>query len=163
MIFPVMGPSHFTDDWGVTRPDGRTHQGTDVFAAEGTPVVAADDGVMIQGFGQLGGNWLSITTPDTTRYYYAHLSSYAGRPRRVRAGELVGYVGRTGNASSTSPHLHFEVHPGGGAAVDPYPKLLAATRLDAPNRGNGAENVAGVLVALGLGLGIALSGRRRVV
>src|SRR5271157_3798991 len=132
MIFPVIGAAHFTDDWGVPRPDGRTHQGTDVFAPQGALLVAVDDGDLAQGYGSLGGNWLTINAPDGTHYYYAHLSGYAGGPRRVRAGELVGYVGKTGNAASTTPHLHFELHPGGGAAVDPYVALATATRLQGP-------------------------------
>jgi murein DD-endopeptidase MepM/ murein hydrolase activator NlpD len=126
-VFPVAaeGQPKFTDDFGVVRPAGRRHQGNDIFAAEGTPVVAVDDGALRFAEDPVGGHAFYLAARDGTVYYGAHLSAYEGTsPRRAAAGEVLGYVGRTGNAASTAPHLHFEVHPSGGVAVDPY-RLLA--------------------------------------
>ncbi len=97
-------------------------------AAEGTELYAAERGVITQlSGGGLGGNGLWIKGESGTYYYYAHLSAYVlglAAGQLVEAGQLVGYVGHTGDAYG--PHLHFEVHPNGGAAVDPYPMLLAS-------------------------------------
>jgi murein DD-endopeptidase MepM/ murein hydrolase activator NlpD len=79
----------------------------------------------------LGGNRLWLTDDRGTAYYYAHLSAYAPGITdgvRVRAGQVIGFVGNTGDAISTPPHLHFEVHPGNGDSVDPYPYLMAWLR-----------------------------------
>ena len=67
---------------------------------------------------ELGGNTVSLVGDDGNRYYYAHLSSWEGQSRRVSQGEIMGYVGHTGDTAAD--HLHFEIHPGGGAAVNPY-------------------------------------------
>ncbi len=133
-VFPVAGDVEFIDSWGYPRMTGTSsahwHQGTDIFAAHGTPLIASENGVLTNiGVGSLGGNKLWVRGDSGTEYYYAHLSAFAegvveGRP--VRAGEVVGYVGDTGNAKGTSPHLHFEIHPSGGDAVNPYPLLKAA-------------------------------------
>lgn len=160
MLFPVAGPCHFVDDFGVPKPDGRSHEGNDIFAAEGTPVVAVDAGTMLHYQGPLGGNSLTVTAPDSTRYYYAHLSGYEGPPRTVRAGEVIGYVGHTGNAAATSPHLHFEIHPGGAArAVDPYARLRAAMGL-LPSAAPRSSSPLGVLAGLALLVGIAAASKR---
>jgi murein DD-endopeptidase MepM/ murein hydrolase activator NlpD len=134
-VFPVAGPVDFIDSWGFPRmtgtPSAHWHQGTDVFAAHGTPLVAAESGRLARvGQGTLGGNKLWVVGDSGTEYYYAHLAAFAPGVvdgRRVNAGDVVGYVGDTGNARGTSPHLHFEIHPGGTGPVNPYP-LLAATR-----------------------------------
>jgi murein DD-endopeptidase MepM/ murein hydrolase activator NlpD len=126
--FPIEGPVTFQNDWGVARPGGRTHHGTDIFAAEGARVVAVDAGLVRFDVDPLGGNVAYLRADDGTTYYYAHLSRYEGADRRVATGEAIGYVGRTGNAAHTAPHLHFEVHPAGGAAVNPYPLLTIAPR-----------------------------------
>ena len=106
------------------------HQGTDIFAPTGTPLIASENGTVARiGTGTLGGNKLWVVGESGTEYYYAHLSAFAAGlsdGMRVTAGQLVGYVGDTGNARGTSPHLHFEIHPGGGDAVNPYPVLKAA-------------------------------------
>ena len=132
--FPVAGAHDFSDTWHAPRSGGRLHQGTDVFAAEGTPVRASERGVLARvGTDTLGGTKLWLVGESGTQYYYAHLSGYApgvGDGRVVAAGEVVGYVGHTGNARTTPPHLHFEVHPAGGAAIDAYPMLRAADPLD---------------------------------
>jgi len=132
-IFPVAGPSHFTDDFGYVKPGGTTgHQGIDIFGAEGTPLVAVDDGEARYGTDPMGGNVVNLYAQDGARYYHAHLSAFesasVGTHRTVRAGDVIGYLGKTGNASSTSPHLHFEAHPGNGPAVDPYAALTSAPR-----------------------------------
>ncbi len=122
---PVAGPRSYYDDFGAPRPGGRTHQGNDILAPRGTPVVAAHDGAVSMHPNDLGGNALYVTRSNGDYTYYAHLDSYVGGARTVSAGEQIGTVGNTGNASGGPTHLHFEYHPGGGAAVDPYPYLLA--------------------------------------
>lgn len=126
-VCPV-GPVHsFTDTWHAARSGGRRHQGTDVFAPHGSPAYAVVDGVVDKwSGGGLGGIALWLRGDDGTRYYYAHNSAnVAPVGARVRAGELIAYVGKTGNAETTPPHVHFEAHPGGGPAHNPYPWLAA--------------------------------------
>jgi murein DD-endopeptidase MepM/ murein hydrolase activator NlpD len=130
-LFPVAGNHSFTDTFGAPRMFGTVyahlHEGTDIFAAGGTPLVAAERGVLIRvGVAVLGGNRLWLVGESGTRYFYAHLSAFApgvADGKLVEGGEVVGYVGNTGNARTTPAHLHFEVHPGGGPAVNPYPLL----------------------------------------
>ncbi len=122
---PVAGPVSFVDTWGAPRSGGRAHQGVDMMAARGTPVAAIQDGsIGRMSNSSLGGItlWMRSTTGDT--FYYAHLDSYAAgvsSGMSVSAGQIIGFVGSTGNASPQYPHLHFEYHPGGGGAVNPYP------------------------------------------
>lgn len=123
-VFPV-DPSarpQFADAFG-------SHRGTDIFAAVGSALLAVDDGDARAAEDPKGGNVVYLRADDGTVYYYAHLSSYAGQfPRRVAAGEALGAVGTSGNAFGKTPHLHFEVHPNGGDAVDPFPLLVAVAR-----------------------------------
>ncbi|MDQ3641430.1 MAG: M23 family metallopeptidase [Actinomycetota bacterium] len=131
LSFPVAGPHSFTDTFGAPRMTGTAlahlHEGTDVFAPMGTPLVAVERGVLVRvGSDVLGGTKLWLVGATGTRYYYAHLSAIApgvadGKP--VQAGEVVGFVGNTGNARGTPSHVHFEAHPEGGAAINPYPLL----------------------------------------
>lgn len=120
---PVPGSS-FVDSWGAPRSGGRTHQGVDMMAPYGTPIYAATAGSVTQSSSDLGGNQAYVYAPNGDMTFYAHLQGYEGGARSVSAGELIGYVGDTGNATGT-PHLHFEYHPGGGAAVNPYPYVSA--------------------------------------
>jgi len=126
--FPVQGRCGFTDTWGAARGAGRSHEGTDIIGARGLALYAAMDGTiskMTTG-GILGGTSLRLTAADGTYFYYAHLEAFAANLANgqvVRAGQIVGYLGSTGDTNT--PHLHFEVHPKGGAAVNPYPILKA--------------------------------------
>jgi peptidoglycan LD-endopeptidase LytH len=122
-VCPVAGPVVFTNDWGAPRSGGRTHQGNDMFAAYGTPDVAVVAGWIEQNLDDLGGLGILLHGDDGNVYYYAHLSRFEGPNRRVVRGEVIGYVGDTGNAKGGPPHTHFEIRPGGGPAVNPYPTI----------------------------------------
>jgi murein DD-endopeptidase MepM/ murein hydrolase activator NlpD len=124
VLFPVVGPVWFDDTWGAERSGGRVHQGVDFIAAWGTPIIAAEGGTVARiGWDVLGGWRVSILGASGTYYYYAHLAAYPEGLElgdAVGTGELLGWVGDTGNASGV-PHLHWEVHPYNGDAVNPYP------------------------------------------
>ena len=123
MVCPVQGSVAFADTWGAARSGGRSHQGVDMMAGSGTTLVAVVSGSVNFKQTPLGGNSVWLTGNDGNRYFYAHLSSFEGSSRSVSQGEVIGYVGMTGNAPV--PHLHFEVHPGGGVAVNPYSYVRA--------------------------------------
>ena len=118
------GAYHYRNTWGAPRSGGRSHKGTDVMAPYGANVYAFTNGrVQRVSNSGLGGLGLYLWGDDGVQYYYAHLKGiapgvYAGK--RVEAGQLVAYNGASGNASMSAPHVHFEVHPGGGGAVNPY-------------------------------------------
>lgn len=138
-LFPVAAPHKFSNDFGNPRmvgtPFEHSHQGTDIFADHGAPIVASERGVITRvGTDRLGGTKLWLVGQSGTRYYYAHMSAYApgmADGLLVEAGALVGFVGNSGNARGTTPHLHFEVHPQGGPAVNPYFLLRAADKVGA--------------------------------
>ncbi len=127
-VFPVFGDAAtFTDTYGAPRAGTGWHQGADIFAPIGTPVVAVADGQLYSvGVNTLGGNRLWLRDGSGTTYYYAHLSAYApgvADGATVRAGQVIAFVGNTGQAITTPPHLHFEIHPGDGASIDPTQRL----------------------------------------
>lgn len=128
--FPVRGEYTYMDDFGAPRHQGR-HEGIDIMADSGTPVIAVTDGTvlrMTRAARGLGGIWLWQQDEQGNTFYYAHLSSVAPglEPGSVlRVGQEVGGVGNTGDASGGASHLHFEVHPGDGAAINPFAELVA--------------------------------------
>lgn len=124
-ILCPMNGSAYGDSWGAPRSGGRSHEGVDMLAPMGTPIYAVVSGSVNFRQNRLGGNAVSLVGDNGNRYYYAHLASYEGASRRVNQGDVIGYNGDTGNATGT-PHLHFEIHPGGGLAVNPTPSVRAA-------------------------------------
>lgn len=140
VLMPVEGVtlSQVSDTWGAARSEGRSHEGTDIFAPEGTPVYAATPGYVQRiGSNPVGGNIVSVIGGAGTRYYYAHLSRFAENLREgqyVTPETVLGYVGNTGNAEATPPHLHFGIYAGIYAgesyltcdwdAENPYPLLV---------------------------------------
>ncbi len=116
-VFPIVGVSGYGDSYGAFRGDvhGKWHHGDDIFAALGAPVVAVANGTINRvGWHKRGGWRLWVRDTAANQFYYAHLSGYAPRvfhTRHVRAGDVLGFVGNTGDAFASPPHLHFEVHP----------------------------------------------------
>jgi hypothetical protein len=149
LIFPVAGPTSYIDDFGQARPGG-PHQGNDLMAAKKTPVVAVEPGRVKFWTTSVGaGCMLYLYGASGTTYLYIHLNNdltmkndnrgkcvpgvaYAHGLKngaKVQTGQLLGYVGDSGDANGLASHLHFEVHPGGGAAVSPFPYLQTAQHL----------------------------------
>lgn len=120
---PIRGPVAFTDDWGAPRSGGRTHKGTDLMSPRDTPNVAVVPGSVTEQNGGLGGLALWLRGDNGTTYYYAHLDTAVVSSGRVAQGQVIGMTGNTGNARGGPTHTHFEIHPGGGAAVNPYPTM----------------------------------------
>jgi peptidase M23-like protein len=149
LIFPVAGATTYTDDFGQARPGGK-HQGNDILATKKTPVVAVEAGkIEFWTRSASAGCMLYLYGVSGTMYEYIHLNNdvtmrndnrgrcaagtaYAPGLKdgaKVTAGQMVGYVGDSGDANGLHAHLHFEVHPSGGKAVSPYPYLQAAQHL----------------------------------
>jgi murein DD-endopeptidase MepM/ murein hydrolase activator NlpD len=136
-VFPVYGPSSFTDTFGAFRGDvsGDWHHGDDIFAPLGAPILAVASGTVFSvGWNEIGGNRLWLRDGQGNLFYYAHLSAFsplAVNGNHVAAGSVVGFVGNTGDAEGTPYHLHFEIHPvallglGYDGAVDPTSYLNA--------------------------------------
>ncbi len=127
MACPMGNPHSFSDTWGAPRSGGRSHKGVDILAPRGTPVYAIVNGVWdVRNPGNLAGNWAILRGDNGHSYYYMHLERHiVGDGARVSAGQQTATNGDTGNARGT-PHVHFEYHPGGGGAVNPYPVARAA-------------------------------------
>lgn len=129
-VFPVVGNYTYFDDFGAARHQG-SHQGTDVMADKGTPLVAVADGVMkrVQRTESgLGGIYVWLQRADGTEYYYAHMATIAAGIEvgtRVSAGQVIGTVGNTGDARYGAHHLHFEIRTGGRTPINPYTHLVA--------------------------------------
>ena len=134
-VFPVYGPSGFSDTFGAPRAMTIWHHGQDIFAALGAPVLAVADGTLFSvGRNRIGGNRLWLRDREGNEFYYAHLAAFsplAVDGGRVEAGDVIGFVGNTGDAEQTPYHLHFEIHPssllfmGYDGVVNPYPYLRA--------------------------------------
>ena len=128
LSMPVEGvrPASLRDTWHAPRDGGgRRHEGLDIFAPRGRPVRSATEGIVLQvGTNPLGGQVVWVMGPGAQRHYYAHLDRFAGvrAGQRVEAGTVLGYVGTTGNARGTPPHLHYGIYTAGGA-ISPYPLL----------------------------------------
>jgi murein DD-endopeptidase MepM/ murein hydrolase activator NlpD len=120
---PIPSGSDFIDSWGASRSGGRRHEGVDMIANRGTPVVAAQSGDVNFKQNSLGGNAAWLRSPSGNTFYYAHFDSFEGASRNVVQGEVIGYVGSTGNAQG--PHLHFETHFNGSVG-NPYNATYAA-------------------------------------
>ena len=116
---------HLTDTWGAARSQGRSHEGIDIFAARGTPIRATTQGIVSKvGENTLGGRVVVVVGPGGAGHYYAHLEDYADISPNdwVDAGDIIGYVGDSGNAKGTPPHVHYGIYIS-GSAVNPYPLL----------------------------------------
>lgn len=125
---PVDGvrPRQLRDTWNGPRPGGRRHQGIDIFAKRGTPIRSTTPGIVVTvGTNRLGGRIVWVYGPRSEWHYYAHLERYSAvRPGDViAAGTIVGYVGDSGNAKGTPPHLHYGIYRAQGGAMNPYPRL----------------------------------------
>ncbi|MEO5588740.1 MAG: M23 family metallopeptidase [Gemmatimonadaceae bacterium] len=127
---PVQGVRRrqIPNSWGAPRSGGRSHKGVDIFAKRGTPVLSATQGIVTRvGTNTLGGQVIDVLGPGRQVHYYAHLDRYGAfnAGHIVYAGDILGYVGNTGNARGTPPHLHYGVYDPARGAVNPWPLLNA--------------------------------------
>ena len=153
LVFPVVGDHHYSDTWGAARSGGRTHEGTDIMADKMTPVVAAASGTVGWMRSGVGTDccMMALNHDDGWSSWYIHLNNDTPgtddgmgfgfapgieRGVHVEAGQLIGWVGDSGNAEWTAPHLHFELHKPGVGAINPYPHLVAAQELGDPVEGS---------------------------
>lgn len=126
---PVKGitSTQINDTWGAARGQNRKHEGIDIFAKRGTDVLSTTQGIVAKvGVDSLGGKVVWVVGPDLSRHYYAHLEAYAPHldvGDWVEKGAVLGYVGNTGNAKNTPPHLHYGIYFTGQGVVNPYPYL----------------------------------------
>lgn len=122
---PIEG-ANLTDTWGAARSGGRSHEGIDIFAARNTPIHSTTPGIVRKvGTNELGGNVVMILGPGAVSHYYAHLQDFADIKEGdwVEAGDVIGYVGDSGNAKGTPTHVHYGIYTQSGA-VNPYPLLI---------------------------------------
>lgn len=125
---PVQGvkSNQLVDTWGGARSEGRKHEGIDIFAKTGTPILSSTKGMVTRiGWNRLGGETVTVLGPGGNYHYYAHLSKYADVKVGdwIEAGTVIGYVGNTGNARTTPPHLHYGIYDFKWKAMNPYPYL----------------------------------------
>lgn len=151
-VFPVLGPMTVVDTFGAPRADVAWHHGDDLFAPRGTPVLAVAKGIVFSvGWQRLGGRRLWLRDDSGNEFYYAHLNAYSAAAingQYVRAGDVLGSVGNSGDAEQTPPHLHFEIHPasllrlGYDGAVDPtrYLTTWRHIRRPRPTSGSGCDS-----------------------
>ena len=149
MIFPVVGDNRYSDTYGAPRSGGRTHKGVDIMADKMTPIVAVADGTVGWIHDEQGGDCcaMSLNHDDGWVSYYIHMNNDTpgtddglgwgfadgiAKGVHVEAGQLIGWVGDSGNAESTAPHLHFELHQPGVGPINPTPHVDAAVRLTEP-------------------------------
>jgi len=135
-VFPVQGKCSFENTWHAPRGADRIHLGVDIIAKEGNLEYAVADGTITKlytvGVDKLAGNGVRLTMANGTYFFYGHMSKLADGitiGAKVKAGQVIGYVGKTGDTNT--PHLHFEVHPLGGDAIDPTPVVAAVDACDA--------------------------------
>ena len=152
---PAHGPCWYSDTWAAPRGNGRRHEGVDIIAGQGHYVYAVVDGTLTRRAwanpGRISGNawWLTADDGSGTYYFYAHLADFVPGLKvgsRVQAGEIIGFVGATGNAAG--PHLHFEIHPNGGGAINPYQTVKA---MGGCKSGSGYQQPSGWIPMLGSG------------
>lgn len=129
-VFPAQGPCSFSDTYGAPRSGGRSHEGVDIIDKAGQWIYAVKEGTLTRKYldapGSLGGNGWRLTVADGTYFFYAHMSAFApglSVGSAVKAGQIIGQIGMSGDAAI--PHLHFEVHPGGGVSANPTPVVKA--------------------------------------
>jgi murein DD-endopeptidase MepM/ murein hydrolase activator NlpD len=138
-VFPIFGPVGFGDTFGAVRASTGWHHGEDIFGQLGQPILAVTDGTIFSvGWNDVGGYRLWLRDRSGNQFYYAHLSAYSSlavNGREVKAGQVIAFMGNTGEAITTPFHLHFEIHPvsllqfGYDGAINPYPYLTAWQRL----------------------------------
>jgi murein DD-endopeptidase MepM/ murein hydrolase activator NlpD len=139
-VFPVFGPVGFGNSFGAARASTGWHHGEDIFGQLGQPILAVADGTIFSvGWNDVGGYRLWLRDRSGNQYYYAHLSAYSSlavNGREVKAGQVIAFMGNTGEAITTPVHLHFEIHPvsmlqfGYDGVIEPYRYLLAWQRLE---------------------------------
>jgi murein DD-endopeptidase MepM/ murein hydrolase activator NlpD len=134
-VFPVQGPCSFENTWHAPRGGGRLHLGVDIIANEGNLIYAVADGTITKVYStatdKLAGNGVRLTTADGTYFFYGHFKAVADGiavGTKVKAGQVIGYNGKTGGTNT--PHLHFEIHPHGGEAIDPTTIVAAVDACD---------------------------------
>ena len=124
---PAVRMRRLVDSWGGRRSGGRRHEGIDIFAPKEAPVASTTRGLVVRvGTNRLGGRIVAVLGPGLEWHYYAHLDRYGAFHEGdiVHAGDVIGYVGNTGNARGTPPHLHYGIYRG-GVAENPYPRVAA--------------------------------------